>query len=122
MTMSYTEESGVIDVLFNGVVDESSVLLGTNVEVVDSAGTAQAFDQPKVLDGGKRMRLELSGGTVFPLGEYTVSISGDPPNPLTSDTGDALDAELTQLPTGEYKLPTGDGTAGGTFSAKFTVQ
>ena len=122
MTMPYTEESGVIDVLFNGVVDESSVVLGANVEVVDAAGATPAFDQPTFPDGGKRMRLELSAGTIFQRGTYTVSISGDPPTPISSDAGEALDAELKHLSTGEYKLPTGDDAPGGIFSTTFTVK
>jgi hypothetical protein len=107
MVISTTHEPTTISIAFKGgYVDDNSVLLGSNVVVKEAGGAEPAFDHTSI-GGGKAERLKLTAGILSP-GTYTVTVSGEPPSPVKSTDGEALDAS-------------GDGSPGGVFSATFEV-
>jgi hypothetical protein len=107
MVISTTHEPTTISVAFKGgYVDDNSVLLGSNVVVKEAGGAEPAFDHTSI-GGGQAERLKLTAGTLSP-GTYTVTVSGEPPSPVKSTDGAALDAS-------------GDGSPGSVFSATFEV-
>jgi hypothetical protein len=113
LTISARLKPTTISISFTGgKIDENSIVLGTNVVVKDANGVEPAFRTPMFV-GGRVIRLQLVRGQLA-RGKYTLTISGDPPTPVKSTTGSALDAEPTQLPTGNK-------TPGGVFTATFEV-
>jgi hypothetical protein len=107
MVISTTHEPTTISVAFKGgYVDDNSILLGSNVVVKEAGGAEPAFDHTSI-GGGQAERLKLTAGILSP-GTYTVTVSGEPPSPVKSTDGEALDAS-------------GDGSPGGVFSATFEV-
>jgi hypothetical protein len=97
MVVPLTSEPATVMISFvPAKLDESSVVLGTNVVIEDEQGVEPSFKAPAL--SSDQIKLELTDG-VF-RGRYTVTVSGDPPSPVKSTEGVALDA---------------------TFSVKFTV-